>query len=268
MRSLKDQFGAPSRLSVSVLYVATTPALDEGYALTALLHPELELVRQSAEVPIKQQIQRLVEEDEREFFTFFVDDIVIVRRFGLADHPFQLLRSRDELASISLRLNPRVDRCQPLGLRTGTPPLDADLTWDWRPASSRLRRLWGRLSGHPTPLGDWAGSMFLDGSVFRHRQFIEHFRTLPALDYVTRLESVMLHSPLPGARVACYPESRLVNLVMNRVDVHSGYPHGGGSVEELNTRFLAGERLAYAHLSFLDNRACHLVEAPRWQVRG
>jgi hypothetical protein len=118
--------------------------------------------------------------------------------------------------------------------------------------------------GKTIPAGDWAGSMFIDAYVFRHAQFLDYFRSLPELPYVTKLESVMLSNPLPGNRVACYAESRLVNVVMNRVDKNSIYPHGGGSVAELNERFLRGERLDDSPLLGLDNRSCHLLVEPKW----
>jgi hypothetical protein len=55
-----------------------------------------------------------------------------------------------------------------------------------------------------------------------------------------------------------------LNLAMNRVDEHSGYPHAGGSAEELNTHFLAGDRLSYDHLRSSNHASCHVAVVPRW----
>jgi len=264
LRTLFQHVTTPQELSVAVLYLADSPEYEGGYTLVRNLFPTVTFCPQDNR-PIHAQVLELASAEEREFFAFFVDDIVVVRPFGWNDQPFRLLRTRRDITSISLRLHPRVNECQPLGISTSIPALDNDLTWDYRVPRNRLARAAARLLGKSLPQGDWAGAMFIDAYVFRHRQFLEYFRKLPELAYITKLEGTMLDHPLPGTRVVCYPESRLLNIVMNRVDKHSVYPHGGGSVEELNQCFLRGERLDDTHLQGLDNRACHLVLEPRWR---
>jgi hypothetical protein len=267
VRSLKEQVTDPNDdLSLAVLYAAEGSEHEGGYDLVRKLHPDVHLQLQSNHQPLKKQIQDLANAEQREFFTFFVDDIVVVRPFGWFDREFDLLRRRRDIASLSLRLNPEVDYCQPLNLAAPAPALDADRTWNWVAPRSRLRRGLLQLAGRRYARGDWAGSMFMDGYVFRHAQFIPYFAALPDIPYVTNLESIMLRQPLPGTRVVCYSKSRIVNVVLNRVDTHSGYPHAGGSVDELNSRFLAGHRLAYDHLKSIQNTSCHLVIEPSWQT--
>jgi hypothetical protein len=248
---------------LAVLYAADNREYHEGYELVGRIHPEVQLRLQN-DRPFKAQIRDLVTAEQREFFSFFVDDIVAIRPFGWWDPPFAILRKRSDIASVSLRLNPRVNYCQPLGLMAPAPRLDSELTWEWRSSRSRLKRVIRRGLGRPYARGDWAGSMFVDGYVFRHAQFIPYFEALPEIPYVTKLESLMLHQPLPGRRVICYPQSRIVNMVLNRVDTHSEYPHGGGSPSDLNSRFLQGHRLEYRHLSKLDNTSCHVILEPSW----
>jgi hypothetical protein len=263
VRSLCEQVTTPSELSIAVLFAASTPEFRRGYEQVRQLHPDTQLHEQDSR-PVKRQIQDLVEGERREFFSFFVDDIVAVRPFGWSDREFALLRTRPEVASLSLRLHPRISHCQPLNLDAPAPPLDADRTWDWTyPRNPWVQRL-ARLAKRPFAKGDWAGSMFLDGQVFRHPQFIEYFALLPEIPYVTKIESVMLSRPLPGRRVACYAHARIVNVVLNRVDQHSGFPHAGGSAEEMNARFLEGERLTYERLGDRDYPSCHVTVEPAW----
>jgi hypothetical protein len=266
LRSLKEQVTTLHDLSLAVLYAVDDGTYEEGYDLVRRIHPDVHLQLQDDRLPLGAQIRDLVRSERREFFSFFVDDIVAVRPFGWFDRQFALLRDRQDIAALSLRLNPKVSYCQPLRIKAPAPALDSDLTWEWTRSRSRLKRAARRLLGRPYAKGDWAGSMFVDGYVFRHAQFIPYFDTLPELPYVTKLESMMLNQPLPGRRVVCYAQSRIVNIVLNRVDTHSRYPHGGGSTEHLNSRFLAGDRLAYDHLKNMDNESCHVVVEPRWQA--
>ena len=196
VRSLREQVQTPRELSLAVLYAASTPDFRRAYDLAREIHPEVDFRLQDTR-PLKRQIQDLVEAERREFFTFFVDDIVAVRPFGWSDREFDLLRSRSDVASLALRLHPGVRYCQPLGLSVPAPPLDADRTWDWRGPRGRLSPILARLMGKRYPQGDWAGSMFMDGYVFRHAPFIEYFAALPEIPYVTRLEPIMLGHPLP-----------------------------------------------------------------------
>ena len=247
--------------------MAETDAFRRGYDSVRELFPEVSLHPQNANQPIKAQIQALVEAERREFFAFLLDDMVAIRPFGTDDRECTVLRRRPDVASLSLRLYPGVIYAQPLSLDTPPPRLDADLTWDWRFPKTRPARLLARLTRRRHAKGDWAGSMFLDGSVYRHAQFIGYFAGLPEIPFVTRLESIMLTQPLPGNRVVCYPQARVVNLALNQVDPHSVYPHAGGSAEELNELFLSGRRLAYHHLKNLVSPSCHLTAEPRWLDR-
>jgi len=256
----------PRELSLAVLYAADRQEYENGYDLVRRIHPEVCTQLQDDRRSLKTQIQELIAADHREFFTFFVDDNVVIRPFGWLDREFDILRQRRDVASLSLRLSPNVRYCQPLNMQAPAPNLDVDRTWDWRAPRTRLIRVLKGLTGKSYAKGDWAGSMFMDGYVFRYQPFVEYFSTLPDIGYVTKLESIMLGRPLPGHRVVCYSQSRIINVVLNRVDTHSGYPHPGGSVAELNSRFLAGQRMAYAHLVNIENRACHLTLEPRWQT--
>jgi hypothetical protein len=260
---LHEQVQTPRGLSIAVLFAADTPEFQRGYDRVRELHPDVQLQLQDTR-PVKRQIQDLVEGERREFFSFFVDDIVAVRPFGWNDREFGLLRTRADVASLSLRLHPGVRYCQPLDVDAPPPRLDADRTWDWTYPRTRWSQRIARLTGRRFAKGDWAGSMFLDGYVFRHAPFIDYFAALPEIPYVTRIESVMLSHPLPGNRVACYAQARIVNVVLNRVDQHSGFPHAGGSAEEMNARFLKGERLTYEHLRNRDDPTCHVVAEPQW----
>ncbi|MBN8610219.1 MAG: hypothetical protein J0L92_06530 [Deltaproteobacteria bacterium] len=262
LRSLHEQCRQSERLRIAVLYKASDARFAAGYEEVRRRFPAVDLVPQTSS-PIKEQIGALVAQPLCELFTFFTDDIVVIRPIDLFDAPFETLRERADVTSIALRLDRSIDHCQPLGIDTPPPTLDVDSTWRYRRPSTRPGRLLARLRG-TLPLGDWAGSMFIDGYVFRHPELVDYFRRLPDFSHVTQIEQVMLENPLRGDRVVCCAKARIVNLVLNRVDTRSVYPHAGGSPAELNERFLDGGRLDYTHLRTVPRRSCHVDVPPRW----
>jgi len=249
--------------AVSVLYKTSAPEFDRGYDIVRRDFPTVFFQPEDDGRSFKAQVLALVEREERELFHFLADELVFIRPYSVHDEPFAQLRRRPDIAAVSRRMSPRIDFAQPISLRTPPPPHRGN-RWKWQPRPLWIERI-ARQFGIHSARGDWALQLNVDGNTFRYRQFVDHFRALPEIGGLNKLETVFVHHPLPNAPyLVSYPESRLINLALNRVDPHSSYPFAGFSAAEFNQRFLAGERLSYAPLVGLQHNACHIIVEPAW----
>ena len=263
LRSWSEQVPEWPDFAVSVLYKSTASEFDRGYDVVRRAFPTVFFQREVDDRPFKDQVLELIEREERELFHFLADELVFIRPYSTLDEPFQMLRRRRDIAGVALRMSPRVTYAQPISLNTPPPPRRNNV-WAWKERPLWVERI-ARQFGVHSARGDWRMQLNVDGNTFRYRQLLEHFRTLPEIRGLNQLERVFVLHPLPDApHLVCYPESRLINLAMNRVDPHSPYPFGGHTAEEFNDRFLAGERLSYASLVGLQHNACHIIVEPEW----
>jgi hypothetical protein len=266
LRSWSEQAAEWPQFAVSVLYKSTAPEYDRGYGIVRRTFPTVFFQPEDDSRTFKHHVLALIEREERELFHFLADELVFIRSYTTDDEPFQKLRTRPDIAAVSLRISPRIDFAQPINLRTPPPPL-RDHVWTWRSRPLWLERI-TRVFGIHSARGDWRLQINVDGNVLRYPQLRAHFRTLPEIRGLNHLETVFVENPLPQRHLVCYPESRLINLALNRVDPHSTYPFAGHTAAEFNRRFLSGERLSYASLVGLNHNACHIVVEPEWFVPG
>ena len=266
LRSLIEQVPDAKQFEIVVLYDYDNADYKNGYDRTFEEHPFVRAELQE-KVALKAQFCRLLESSRQPLFAFFADDLVVIRPFSLSDRPFQLLRSRPDLAAVSLRLNPRVDYSQPIDVHVTPPKLDDDLTWKWKALplpgawDERYRKLFGKANG------DWSLPYILDGNVYRREEMAAYFRKLPPIPRIPLLEPLMSQHLPSAPRMVCYPESHIVSLAMNTNDREHGYPAGTSSLEEMNARYLRGDRLSYTPWVDMDNRSCHYVIDPVWNTR-
>lgn len=166
--------------------------------------------------------------------TFFCDDDVMYRTDPGHD---QILDWHPGVLCFSLRLGMENRRRRPQAF-----PL-----WDW----TKLAR---------TDFG-FPGS--IDGHTFRKEDLV----AMLGGDYIenpTQLETILARrvEMLRGSRplMASYPLQSIVGVPVNRVSPDSGVPHGlvhPQTTEEMNGRFLAGERIDLEALDFSGVRGCH-----------
>jgi hypothetical protein len=266
LRSWSEQAPEWPQFAVSVLYKSTDPGFDRGYDVVRRAFPSVFFQPEDAARTFKEHVLALIEREERELFHFLADELVFIREYRTTDEPFQLLRRRPDIAAVALRMSPHIDFAQPLNLPTPPPPL-RDNVWSVKQRPRWVERL-TRLAGVHSARGDWRLQINVDGNVLRYPQLRSYFRTLPEIRNLNHLETVLLQRPLPQPYLVCYPESRLINLALNRVDPHSTYPFGGHTAGDFNRRFLAGERLSYQNLVGLRHNACHIIVEPEWLVPG
>jgi hypothetical protein len=266
LRSWSEQVPEWPKFAVSVLYKSTDPEFDRGYEIVRRTFPSVFLQPEDASRTFKGHIIALIEREERELFHFLADELVFLRGYTTSDEPFQLLRKRSDIAAVSLRMSPRINFSQPLNMPTPPPRLRRGNIWTWKALPRWVERVTRHFGVH-SAWGDWRLQINVDGNVMRYPELLAHFRTLPEIQGLNKLETIFVQNPLPEPYLVCYQESRLINLALNRVDPHSTYPFAGHSAHDFNRRFLAGERLSYKKLVGLNHNACHIIVEPDW-IRG
>lgn len=177
--------------------------------------------------------------------TFFCDDDILYR--PITDAPNTIIRDLSSVLTFSLRLGVN-------GLVYGGSLAESDggPTWDWTKLDPHDHGYPGSIDGHT----------FRTTDVLR---MIEGQR----LDDPVQLESILARrvKALAAERplMACYREQALVGVDVNSVAGSGGVRKSGRSypqpADELNRRFLAGERIALDHLDFSRVDGC-LVELP------
>jgi len=263
LRSWSEQVPEWPSFAVSVLYLSTAPEFDRGYEIVKKDFPTVFFQREDPARPFKGQVLALIEREERELFHFLADELVFLRGYNTSDPPFQLLRQRPDIAAVALRMSPAITFSQPLNLATPPPPHRGNI-WTWQSRPLWLERI-TRIFGIHSARGDWRLQVNVDGNVFRYPRLRAYFRSLPEIAGLNKLETAFVMNPMPDAPyLVSYPESRLINLALNRVDAHSWYPMAGHTAEDFNRRYLAGERLDYRKLVGLQHNACHIVVDPDW----
>jgi hypothetical protein len=167
---------------------------------------------------------------------FFTDDDIFINPLPeIPDLP-------DNVACLSLRLNPHMDYCYTLN-RPQKPPKMQNNIWDWRNADA-----------------DYGYPMSLDGHIFRTADILP---LLEKLDYhnPNTLEGQLARHPINRPCMMCFDKSVIVNNPINRVQDTVPNRHGTVTAEWLNEQFLAGKRIKLEPFIGIEPNACH-VELP------
>ena len=171
-----------------------------------------------------------------EYTMFLTDDDVFLRDFVMPVIP-------DNVACLSLRLNPRMDYCYTLNRKQAPPKMQPGNIWNWRLADA-----------------DYGYPMSLDGHIFRTADILP---LLEKLDYhdPNSLEAALARNPINRPLMMCFDKSVIVNNPINRVQDTIKNRHGNVSAEWLNEQFLAGRRIKLEPFIGIEPKSCH-VELP------
>lgn len=222
---------APNIFDVNVLWYSREESFQQGYAICAREHPKARFMLEDG---LTYQVRSLLRGSK--LMTFFTDDDVLYREF--CD-----LELREDEICFSLRLGLNTTICYPHDRMQKVPKQNGRrLRWDWKTAD-----------------GDFGYPMSLDGHIFQAPDLLPilgHFMTPNWLE-------VMLMKSAPGISkpwMACPLQSCLVGIPANRVNIDmpnrngDSYPY---SVQELNERYLNGERINLNALNFSNIRGAH-----------
>ena len=233
----------PGCRRIAVLLKTTTDDARVGYDRIWEEHPDVCVVREQEFV---KDLQTILLEDS-EYTQAMVDDDVFVRPWGLNDPEVLRLRDDPQIIAVTLRQEPSLDHCYTLNIVTPPPVMREDLSWAW-----------------PGLLGDWGYPNSVDGNLYRSsdlRGEITKGNWTAPNEFEPALRPACTR-PL----LTCYRERRIITIANNSVqDVCRLARNGGASQEDMNSQFLAGERIQLEPLLDLKKRSCHFEHPYEWE---
>ena len=215
---------------VIVLYQETTEDFAAGYAKgvdswDCFLCPEIDF---------KQDLIDLYNTRKSPFVMFLVDDIVFTREVERNNKYFETFKSNEQILSYSLRMGKNIRYDYNNKKEIAVPKLTDVNIWKWKDVK------------YP---GGWQYPMSLDGNIFRWED-IEKFILDGTYNNPNTFESYMAKHAVKGKPyMICHDESRLVNVVLNRVQNKYKSRNMGVDLKELNDKWLAGGECKLANCS-------------------
>lgn len=268
LRSLYTLCKGAERFSICAFYRFSDEKYREGYEIVKRAFPEVEFVEQSLVRSFKEQILGLFGDEE--FVGIIVDDMVILEGFDTDEIPFKLLAERDDIFSISLRLDNTKTFSQASNQGAMPPFCDENNIWRWMPKLSRRYRTTRFIDRYilKSAACDWSYPCALDGTIFRGKTFREFFESVEDFVNIPFLEKAMIKAAFTSStyppNMIRYPRAKAISLAMNSVDEYHDYPSFGLDAREFNDLFLTGERLDYEPFRKIIFHACHIACSPFW----
>jgi hypothetical protein len=238
------EVNAPDLFDVTVIWMARLENYRRSYEICRKEHPDARFLHEDG---LTYQVRSTVAR-ERGLVTFFTDDDVLYRPVG--NWAIETLGLEENWICFSLRLGSNTDYCYPLDRSQRVPDL---MPWKWEEADGDFGYPMS-LDGHIFRASDL--DMFLGGRHFGSPNFLEEMLMASALQGVVHGTPFREKRPLMMA----YPESRLVGIPANRVQTKNPNRHGERHpylIQDLNDRYLKGERIDLDALDFSDIRGAH-----------
>lgn len=247
LRSVKRFFAGWEEVDWSVVFTASDPDYDRGYARVRAEHPEFRYVdEREHECSFKELTLELI--GQSPFVAFGVDDDVFKEPFELDTPEFHAFVSDPEIACLSLRMCPRLDRCYTMNELTAPPPFERGTVWRWLGEG-----------------GDWGYPMSLEFHIFRREQILPLISELEFFN-PNSFEAGLATRPHVPPKMICFSESKIVNLPVNRVqDTFPNRHSGTHSQQDLNDGFVAGRRLALGPIAGFRNVSVHQEMELSWE---
>lgn len=249
IRSFKKHFKEYNNAKKHVVFKTTDKDFVNGYKILMQEHSDVNYV---PETHFKNDTKNLVMANKDKDFTMFVmDDIIFKNDFSLNDSIFSMLKDNPHMLAISLRLHKGISYCYAIDKKINLPNFVRDVPDKFC--------VWN----YPGCEGDWGYGYSLDANIYNTKYI------LPLLfngqyDNPNTLEA-LLNSPqiltngIVATHMCCYPkESKLINVPANRVqNVFPNRYDKSWDENQLNEKFLNGERLSLENVTNIDTNAVH-----------
>jgi hypothetical protein len=218
---------------ISILYRTTSRRHDRAYELLRSERPDARWVREAA---FREDLLDLI--GDAMLTVFHTDDDVYFRTPGR----FEL---RDDEVCFSLRLGLNTTYSYSLDVEqrlVGAAVADDRVSWDWR------SQVAGEL-GYP---------LAVNGHVFRTEEVREWIARAQYTNPNTLESALQYFNPDVRPRMASFRHSVSVSVPANLVNETNVNRHSGfASADELNDRFLTGERIDVSAMDFSAVRSTH-----------
>jgi len=245
LSSLKENWRCsdPALERLVVTWRADSDAMIRAYTICAFEHPEV-VFQWRCDL----RLETLAAITADDLTCFFCDDAILYQ--PVSDEVTEWIRRDPALISFSARLGLNTLYCHPMD-RWQSPPRDITveaetISWDWRNAE-----------------GDFGYALSIDAHVMRSADLSRivgdaAFGNPNHFEDALAAGRVVLAKDRP--RLASYSSSRYVNIPSNRVN--ETHPNRTGTLhayspDELNERYLAGERIDWQAMDYSGVNAAH-----------
>ena len=236
---------------IYVLYRDTTPDFTTGYTKTRALYPDVLWVRESN---FHTNFYDICHQIQTPYFLGLTDDDVVIRPPNLE----KLLPAySDDVATISLRINPKINYCHPAKLELITPEFESImpiLRWRWTKCDAR---------------GEWGYPHPINAHVYKMSYF-NHLLVNAIFSTPNELEAWLNHHrDLTKPYLIADTKTSILNIPNNLTQ--TGYtPHNNqekNSTFALNTLFLRGYKINTDNLYNIHPTQAH-AEIPYSYIGG
>ena len=229
--------------STTVIYRAT-PQYQAGYDLVQKQFNDVSFMRQQKPPhDFKQLVKNAAfAEGQANYVLFAVDDLIIKEPVDLASCADLL--EKHNAYSFLLRLGKNIDYCYMLSQNTSVPPSE-----QVSPTVYKYCFAAGK--------GDWAYPNNLDMSLYRKADI---YKTIMALNWncPNHFEGMWAGYANLNQSGLFFEKSKIVNVPINKVHQSSNRFMNSYSMQELLTKFLAGEKIDIAALAATKHKSVHI----------
>lgn len=221
---------------IKVLYTYSNEEFRKGY--DKLINMNYLNVKYFKETNFKNDLINLFNSNEK-YSVFFVDDIVFKNPIDFNDEQMELFENNKDILCRSLRLQPNLTYCYPMGIIMKNPNFLENNIFDWKNQD-----------------GDYGYPMSVDGHIFRTNEILSYVINLNYTN-PNSFEGNMSIRPLNLSKMICYDKSIIVNNPCNKVQNNNPNLHGNISINELNNKFLEGYIICMENFDNIENISCH-----------
>lgn len=250
LRSMKKEVVDWEKYETYILYKYTSEDFQFGYDVVRNWHNEFKYVR---ETNLTDDLKLICElNKDTEFIGIFCDDNIWKDSFNVNCTEFDIFKKDNQICCLSLRMHPKISKCQTMGNVDTPPPKfnDKPYIWDWTDLNLK---------------GDWKYPMSVDGHVFR-TSLINDYLNKFIFSNVSMFESKMAgNSPINQSKMMCFEESKILNIPLNRVTTTTNNINMGVEPEFLNDKFLDGNIINTDYYYKFQNVSPHQEVKLKWK---
>lgn len=244
LRSFNKYVNNSDKYEIKVLYTYSDKEFKKGYNIVLEKYKNVKFIlEKDFKTDLMDLIYSLVHT------VFFVDDNLFVRDFDFCDQQQFIFESDKNILCRSLRLNYYLTYCYPAKkVITSVPSFDTKGSYYWKSACR-----------------DYNYPMSLDGHIFRTQEILPLLKTLKYKNPNT-LEGILSQNPINKPKIICYPDSKIINMPINKVQTQNRNICGKIDAAHLNRMFIAGHsiRLEFENIK---NIACHLELGIKYDIQ-
>lgn len=224
----------------NVLYTYSTNDFGHAYRKVSADYPGVNFFK---EVSFKYDLLNILEsaKHERRHILFLVDDIIFTRVYAGGEN-IEAFNSNENILTISLRLGENITYCQVRNINTVPHDFSQSNTWCWEKAH----------------IGYWNYPMSVDGHIFRATDIVNLIESLDFSNPST-LEATLACNAINKPLMIAEQEPFMVNLALNHVQDVLINPSGDISADQLNRKYLNGEKIDIRPIINGKYTSCHIT---------